>query len=93
MVGRCDNSRHTLYTKTNFGYSILFETEQWIAADINNDGFVTSGDVVWLRKLILGKVNQVPNNNSWRFVHDSYVFKDLNNPLSESFAEQFTNPK
>lgn len=79
--------------KQILGIQSFLKPEQWIAADINNDGFVTSGDVVWLRKLILGKVNQVPNNNSWRFVHDSYVFKDLNNPLSDSFAEQFTNPK
>lgn len=38
-----------------------------IAADVNNDGKVSSNDLIELRKLILGIYNELPNNASWRF--------------------------
>ncbi len=51
-----------------------------IAADINRNGHVTTGDIVQLRKLILGEIPDFPQNDSWRFVPKSFVF-DAANPL------------
>lgn len=48
-----------------------------IAADANNDGKVTASDLTILRKLILGIISYIPENQSWRFVDKSFVFKDV----------------
>jgi hypothetical protein len=37
------------------------------AADSNDDGKVSAIDLIELRKLILGKIDQLPSSNSWRF--------------------------
>ena len=49
---------------------------QIIAADINGDGRVTALDLVDLRKLILGVYDELPRNDSWRFVDASQKFED-----------------
>jgi hypothetical protein len=41
---------------------------KWIAADMDKNGRITAADIVWLRKLILGKADAVPVNESWRFI-------------------------
>jgi lysyl endopeptidase len=43
--------------------------EPWkiIAADANNNGAVTTGDIVDLKKLILGLTTELPKSESWRF--------------------------
>jgi len=51
-----------------------------IAADINGDGSITAIDMVILTKLILGKITELPDNDSWRFVDADYEFMDQNNP-------------
>ncbi len=53
---------------------------QRIAGDINNSGNLSTLDVVWLRKLILGIIDSFPNNKTWRFVPETFVFPDPNNP-------------
>ncbi|MDQ3244838.1 MAG: T9SS type A sorting domain-containing protein [bacterium] len=53
---------------------------QLIAADVNNDGRITTADIVEIQKLILGKITKFPKNTSWRFVPKSYIFPDLENP-------------
>lgn len=44
-------------------------TDPWlkIAADINNNGKITSADIVELRKMVLGIQENFNNNLSWRF--------------------------
>ena len=60
---------------------------QYIAADINRSGDVTTLDIVQLRKLILNITQEFPNDNtSWRFVDASYEFK-TDKPLEEDFRE------
>lgn len=58
-----------------------------IAADINKSGSVTTSDMVELRKLILQIYSELPNNDSWRFVAENYVFPDPANPFSQPFPE------
>lgn len=60
---------------------------QWIAADVNKWGTVTTLDLIQLRKLILNSDTEFSNNNSWRFVDADYVFNTPNNPLAEAFLE------
>lgn len=58
-----------------------------IAADINNSGAITANDLVELRKMILQINNNFPNNTSWRFIPQDYVFPDPANPWSTEFPE------
>jgi len=53
---------------------------QLIAADINNSQNVDATDLVELRKLILGIYEEFPDNESWRFIDATHVFKDRTNP-------------
>jgi hypothetical protein len=56
-----------------------------IAADVTNDEKVTASDLVQLRKLILGLIDVLPNNTSWRFVDPSTVMNETNPwPLDEA---------
>jgi hypothetical protein len=61
---------------------------KWIAADVDKNGRVTSSDIVWLRRLILGKAFEVPSNQSWRFVNKAYSFINPELPLEEKFEEK-----
>ena len=51
-----------------------------VAADINNSGNISALDLIELRKLILGVYDELPNNESWRFVDETQTFADVNNP-------------
>ncbi|NOT37757.1 MAG: T9SS type A sorting domain-containing protein [Saprospiraceae bacterium] len=62
---------------------------QMIAADVNKSGTITSADIAELRKLILGSINSVDKNTSWRFVLSQYSFNSVENALKESFPETF----
>jgi hypothetical protein len=53
---------------------------KYIAADVNRDNKITAGDLVELRKLILGIYASLPNNTSWRFIDKSSQITDPNNP-------------
>lgn len=52
-----------------------------IAADINNSTSVSAADIVQLRKLVLGIYDELPNNNSWRFVDAEQTFVDPSYPF------------
>ncbi len=58
-----------------------------IAADINRSGSITALDLVLMRKVILFITDTFPNNDSWRFLQDDYVFLNPENPLVEDFPE------
>jgi hypothetical protein len=69
-------SKHILGTEPfNSPYKML-------AADANRSGSITTFDVLQLRKVILGILDSLPNNTSWRFVNAGLVFQDLQNPFS-----------
>ncbi len=48
--------------------------DQYVAADINRNGSVSAVDLIELRKLILGKYDEFPQNTSWRFGVSSQDF-------------------
>ncbi len=58
-----------------------------IASDINNDGRVKASDLLSLRKVILGIINEFPNDQtSWRFIPKETTFADASDPFP--FAEE-----
>ncbi len=69
------------------GIADLDSPYKLIAADVNNDGTVTTFDMVELRQLILAIVSDFSNNTSWRFVNADFVFADPSNPFSSPFPE------
>jgi hypothetical protein len=74
-------SRHIL------GYDTLDSPYQMIAADANRSGSITTFDIVQLRKIILGILDSMPNNTSWRFVDSAYVFPNPLNPFGAVLPE------
>ena len=69
------------------GVTPLTSPYQLIAADVNNDGNVTTFDVVQNRQMILYVIQDYPTNTSWRFVDADYVFPVTSNPWFEAFPE------
>ncbi len=69
------------------GVDPLDSPYQLIAADASNDALITTFDIVQLRQLILYIINEFPNNKSWRFVDQSYVFPDPTNPFVPPYPE------
>lgn len=51
-----------------------------VAADVNNDSKVSASDMVVLRKLILGLITELPNNDSWRFLDAQTPIANPDNP-------------
>ena len=60
-----------------------------IAADINKSDEITAGDIIMLRRLLLGYYTAFPRNTSWRFVDEGYSFPDPLDPWLEVFPETY----
>jgi HYR domain-containing protein len=58
-----------------------------IAADVDRSGYVSTFDMIELRKLILGIIPTFQTNTSWRFVDANYLFPNAENPFTSSFPE------
>ena len=58
-----------------------------IAADVNNSQSVTMGDVVMVKRLILGIDTEFAFVNSWKFVDMYYEFQNPQNPWEFGFPE------
>lgn len=73
--------RHILNIKT-------FDSPyQYIAADINRSGAITTLDLIQLRKVILGIDTNFANNSSWRFINVDHIFQHPSDPLKEYLPE------
>ncbi|HNR07445.1 MAG TPA: T9SS type A sorting domain-containing protein [Saprospiraceae bacterium] len=77
-----------LIQKHILGSSPLNSPYKIIAADVDKNTDITVLDLVELRKLILAVYDELPNNQSWRFVPKTYQFEAGKNPLKTSFPEQ-----
>lgn len=51
-----------------------------IAADVNVNGAVSAVDLVVLRRLILGQIEELPDTESWKFISEGYSFSDPQSP-------------
>jgi len=76
-----------LINKHILGLDPLGSPYKMIAADANSSRSITTFDIVELRKLILGIYQDLPANNSWRFVDKKYLFPNQSNPFQEIFPE------
>lgn len=63
-----------------------------IAADANKSSTVSAFDIVQLRKIILGVIENVPDGLSWRFVQAGFVFPNAQNPFETAFPETYALP-
>jgi type IX secretion system substrate protein len=62
------------------GIQAMDDPYQIIAADANNSHHISVIDLLEIRKLILGKYNEFPDNTSWRFVQEDYEFPEPQDP-------------
>ena len=60
---------------------------KYIAADVDQSGFVSTLDLIHTRKLILGLIEEFPNNESWRFLPVDHSLDEGENPLLTDFPE------
>ena len=75
-------SQHILHVE------LLDSPYKIIAADVNNNGTVSSLDLFFMQQVILNIVDTFPNNTSWRFVPEDHVFPDPGDPFDFPFPEQ-----
>lgn len=76
-----------LISKHILGIEALGSPYKMIAADANRSNTITTFDIVEFRKLILGIYNELPNNDSWRFVAKDYMFPNPMSPFADTFPE------
>ena len=62
------------------GIENLASPYKLIAADVNSSEDINGLDLVELRKLILGIYTELPENDSWRFVEEDFVFDQPTQP-------------
>ncbi len=58
-----------------------------LAADANRDQTINALDLLVLRQLILGEIDNLPNSDSWRFVLRDYMFT-TDSPESEDVPDK-----
>lgn len=70
-----------LIQKHILGQQTFDNPYKYIAADANNSGTITAADISEIRKLILGINSKFKQNESWRFIPKSFIFKDPDQPF------------
>lgn len=67
------------------GKQLLTSPYQLIAADADNDKRLTPADVLFLRRIILGKTDDMDLSSSWKFVDANYVFANKKTAYAEDY--------
>jgi len=70
-----------LITKHILSLAPFQNPQDFIAADVNKSGSITTLDIIQLRKLILGIDREFKSNTSWRFVDGKFIFKKDASPF------------
>ncbi len=73
-----------LIQKHILGIKSITSPYKLLAADVNMDGKLTGGDILEIRKLILGKTNKFKSGRSWSFVSEGFEFNDPEHPWVDS---------
>ncbi len=81
-----------LIAKHIMGLEPLGTPYKMIAADANYDGKITTLDIILLRRVILGISQNMPQEESWRFVPRDYVFPNPQNPFVPQFPTEIYVP-
>jgi hypothetical protein len=70
------------------GIELFTSPYQFIAADADKSGTVSTVDILNFQKLIIYVEDELPaGNTSWRFVDYNYTFQNPDDPLAEVFPE------
>ncbi len=73
------------------GITPISSPYQMIAADVNGSGTITTFDIVFLRRMVLGVINEFPNGvPSWRFIPTDFSFPNPTNPFESGIPDQYT---
>ncbi len=75
------------------GVEELDSPYKMIAADINHNNSITTGDIVALRRVILQHDDEFKHNTSWRFIKADHVFSDSANPFVDEMPEYAVIPE
>ncbi len=63
-----------------------------IAADVNQSQSVTAADLISIRKLLLGRINNFDNNKTWAFIPGDFIFIDPDDPWASEVPEIYEIP-
>ena len=74
------------------GLTDLSTPYDYVAADVNKSGSISAIDLIELRKAILGVKDEFTNNESWRFIDAEFAFDTNEDPLTQSFNENYNIP-
>ncbi len=69
-----------LMSKHILGVQLLDSPYKMIAADVNNSETITEADMIAIMEAIYGMEDEFPDNTSWRFLPESFIFPDPTNP-------------
>lgn len=78
-----------LIQKHILGLEMIESPYKLVAGDVNNSGDLSAADLISLRKLILGKNDNFPNNTSWRFIDADHQFVQQDNPWANAIPELY----
>jgi len=81
-----------LIQKHILGLQPLNSPYKLIAADVDNSQKINGQDIIQLRKLLLGHYEQLPQNESWKFIDAEQQFIDPSNPWFDEISENFEVP-
>lgn len=70
------------------GKQVFSTPYQYIAADINQSGSISTLDLIQLRKVILNLDTKFPNNTSWRFIDAAHIFNQPEEVLTKYWPTQ-----
>lgn len=76
-----------LINKHILGVERLDSPYKMIAADVNNSKSISILDVIQIRKLVLGVIDEFSHSTSWKFVDAAYRFPNSEDPWKERFPE------
>ena len=75
-----------LMSRSILGITPLNDPYKFLGADINEDGILSTLDLVWMRRIILFIDEVFPSQPSILFVNQDYTFNNPNSPLAETTA-------
>lgn len=56
---------------------------EYLAADVDMSGGISTRDIVFLRRLLLGKIQELPHQHSYLFIDPNYTFANPASPYAE----------
>ncbi len=69
------------------------DPQQYLAADVNRSGDITALDIIQLRRLLLGDIDEFSEGSSWTFLDANEAFDQPEDILDYSFAQEYDIPR